>query len=181
MYTAFENNTAIVQPAYSTLYTPRVANSSCERRSFLCLLEYCICIYITSSLAISYLRCSWSSHFAAMFAPDATVRSAVSSLRNPRRRQRTNSDDSVKLPKAKRQRSALGEDTFEPHPFTASEQESSVDADPNAYKAGFVVQKDLALRGPKRPEKRSDADGIVILVRKSFQRSLLKRVKWFGI
>ncbi|KAJ9196783.1 hypothetical protein DTO166G4_621 [Paecilomyces variotii] len=98
-----------------------------------------------------------------MFAPDATVRSAVSSLRNPRRRQRTNSDDSVKLPKAKRQRSALGEDTFEPHPFTASEQESSVDADPNAYKAGFVVQKDLALRGPKRPEKRSDADGIVIL------------------
>ncbi|KAL1848972.1 hypothetical protein Plec18170_007631 [Paecilomyces lecythidis] len=98
-----------------------------------------------------------------MFAPDATVRSAVSSLRNPRRRQRTNSDESVKLPKAKRQRSVLGEDTLGPRPFTASEQESSVDADSSAYKAGSVVQKDLALRGPKRPDKRNEGDGIVVL------------------
>jgi hypothetical protein len=110
-----------------------------------------------------------------MFAPDATVRSAVSSLRNPRRRQRTNSDESVKLPKAKRQRSVLGEDSFGLRAFTASEQESSVDADPNTYTAG-IAQKDLALRGPKRPEKRTESDGIVTLVSNSLQLGILKPV-----
>lgn len=114
-----------------------------------------------------------------MFAPDATVRSAVSSLRNPRRRQRTNSDESVKLPKAKRQRSVLGEDTLGPRPFTASEQESSVDADSSAYKAGSVVQKDLALRGPKRPDKRNEGDGIVVLVRSPSVFVLLKHMVYF--
>jgi nuclear pore complex protein Nup133 len=41
-----------------------------------------------------------------MFVPKAGL-SSVASLRNPRRRQRTSSDESVKQPDAKRQRSAL--------------------------------------------------------------------------
>lgn len=41
-----------------------------------------------------------------MFVPKAGL-SSVASLRNPRRRQRTSSDDSMKQPDAKRQRSAL--------------------------------------------------------------------------
>ncbi len=52
-----------------------------------------------------------------MFSPDASIHASVSSQRNPRRRQRTPSDDSVAIRRpAKRPRKPLAQDTFEPFP-----------------------------------------------------------------
>ncbi|KAI9877864.1 MAG: hypothetical protein M1830_002605 [Pleopsidium flavum] len=52
-----------------------------------------------------------------MFSPDASIHASISSQRNPRRRQRTHSDDSVATRRpTKRPRKPLAEDTFEPFP-----------------------------------------------------------------
>lgn len=108
-----------------------------------------------------------------MFAPDVIAHS-TSSLRNPRRRQRTSSDDSVKLPKAKRQRSVLRQDTFDPPDIAAlrdgervsqpSQQSASVE-ESSITSNEDVFQRQLTIRGPKKTEKSGDSvDGTVILV-----------------
>ncbi|KAL1998440.1 hypothetical protein VTN02DRAFT_6182 [Thermoascus thermophilus] len=114
-----------------------------------------------------------------MFAPDAAVHS-VSSLRNPRRRQRTNSDDSVKYPKAKRQRSLLREDTFEPPRCSGTEcdgYKQSCEAQTSAAPASssivsednIIAQKQLVLRGPKKADKQGDhTNGTVILSKNDY-------------
>lgn len=52
-----------------------------------------------------------------MFVPQGSTPASTTSQRNPRRRQRTHSDDSVAIrPPAKRQRKPLAEDTFQPLP-----------------------------------------------------------------
>lgn len=120
-----------------------------------------------------------------MFSPDVSVHPNVASLRNPRRRQRTSSDDSIKPPKAKRQRSALRQDTFEP-PYDANVNglagPANGDVSLNGHAPeevppanGGVSSKDLALRGPKKQERRGErGDGTVVLVCK-YYRSLSDR------
>ena len=108
-----------------------------------------------------------------MFVPRA-----ASSLRNSRRRQRTSSGESVQQPKAKRQRSIqdnievpLGNDQIErdsrheslelrtPGPTDETRTEGTVKEGP---------PKHIAIRGPKKLDKREDgngSDGTVVLVR----------------
>ncbi|KAL1965172.1 hypothetical protein VTN77DRAFT_6085 [Rasamsonia byssochlamydoides] len=113
-----------------------------------------------------------------MFATDVVTVHSTSSLRNPRRRQRTSSDDSVKPPKAKRQRSALGQDTFDP-PVVAEVEDGEQVSQPVQQSAavpesgiapnGDVFQRHLALRGPKKAEKPGDTvDGTVVLSRNDY-------------
>lgn len=120
-----------------------------------------------------------------MFAPDVTAHT-TSSLRNPRRRQRTSSDDSVKFPKAKRQRSALRQDTFDPpdvatlgdgeHVSESSQQSASVE-ESGITSSEDVFQRQLTLRGPKKTEKSGDnVDGTVILVGPPLALSFLVHV-----
>lgn len=104
-----------------------------------------------------------------MFAPDILTGRA---LRSSRRRQRTSSDESVKPPKAKRQRSVLGENAF-------SAPESTVDSDQRESRrlskpvAGTeasdgevseATQKHLPVRGPKKTEKSDASDRAIVLV-----------------
>jgi nuclear pore complex protein Nup133 len=108
-----------------------------------------------------------------MFVPDTTAHSTAS-LRNPRRRQRTNSDDSVKLPKAKRQRSALRVNRFDPSAIAALEHSEPVSQQvpqtASVLETGVTSNSDLfqghlTLRGPKKAEKPGDnVDGTVVLV-----------------
>ena len=107
-----------------------------------------------------------------MFVPRA-----ASSLRNSRRRQRTSSGESVQQPKAKRQRSiqdnieiSSGNDQFKrdsrhesfelrtPGPTDETRTEGTGKEGP---------PKHIAIRGPKKLDKREDSNGIdgtVVLV-----------------
>ncbi|KAI9923395.1 hypothetical protein MW887_009365 [Aspergillus wentii] len=107
-----------------------------------------------------------------MFVPKA----AAASLRNPRRRQRTSSDESVNPPKAKRQRSVLRYGDLERPSDNETEHEiPNGPMDPrglvqpnelNAMPAEKTnSQKSLSIRGPKKPEKRDHGtDGTVVLI-----------------
>jgi len=107
----------------------------------------------------------------AMFVPKAT-----SSLRSSRRRQRTSSGESIKQHKAKRQRSTQEnvESELENDRIERDYQRESVDlgvsesdkAKPEATE-NTGAQKQIAIRGPKKSEKRdvdNDIDGAVVLV-----------------
>lgn len=106
-----------------------------------------------------------------MFVPKAT-----GSLRNSRRRQRTSSGESVKQHKAKRQRSVqedvvseLGNDRDYQHEFMGLRASESQEAKPEILD-NAEPQKQIAIRGPKKSDKRgddSDIDGAVVLVRLS--------------
>lgn len=107
-----------------------------------------------------------------MFVPKAT-----GSLLNPRRRQRTGSEDSVKLPKAKRQRSILCQDNLQDNlrsrDAVSEAQPTSSEfrtvAEPDEFNSitvdGPSIEKQLVIRGPKKTEQRDVShDGTVILV-----------------
>ena len=131
-----------------------------------------------------------------MFSPqDAVQNPTITSLRNPRRRQRTSTtEDSVKQPKTKRQRSALKKDTFLP-PGNANEDDAQFasgypdeegavmnggnndDGDTAAVvngdalggghdlRSGNDALRELTFRGPKKAEKRGQrGDGLMALV-----------------
>ena len=101
-----------------------------------------------------------------MFSPDATTHSH--SLRPKRNRQAASSDDSIKLPQAKRKRSALRRDTFVEPLIEASLNEvagrenGSTKAnghmpDSKAVSAAPATQlKELSIRGTKKADKRSE-------------------------
>lgn len=101
-----------------------------------------------------------------MFSPDATTHSH--SLRPKRNRQAAGSDDSIKLPQAKRKRSALRRDTFVEPLIEASLNEvagresGSTKAnghisDGKAVSAAPAAQlKELSIRGTKKADKRSE-------------------------
>lgn len=94
--------------------------------------------------------------------------------RNPRRRQRTSSDDSVKPPKAKRQRSVLRQ-TGDSPPATVDLDHSRTRADPaapaftNDYDAPrgehISIDGHLPIRSAKLGESsKDDVDGTIVLV-----------------
>ncbi|KAK5212508.1 hypothetical protein LTR47_009833 [Exophiala xenobiotica] len=90
-----------------------------------------------------------------MFSPDA---SRIQSLR-PKRTRASGSEDSIKLPQAKRKRSALRRDTFEPLAEASLNEiarREAVDEKSNGHVTPSAHSKELTLRGAKKPEKRSD-------------------------
>lgn len=117
-----------------------------------------------------------------MFVPKT-----ASSLRNPRRRQRTSSGESTKQHRAKRQRSVqedaenYGDDGIESdgrHEFSGFQPPGATDQAKSEISDKAGPQKQIAIRGPKKFEKRggyNDIDGAVVLVRfiYTFSRSSL--------
>lgn len=107
-----------------------------------------------------------------MFSPATTVQQA-NSVRSSRRRPRpTSSEGSVSQPKAKRQRSALSEQTFLPPDGTPEMLEvKSTKANGSlsrreSTKLTQTPRRDLAVRGkkPKVVERATKGDGSVVLV-----------------
>lgn len=110
-----------------------------------------------------------------MFSPEVAPPSHGHSLR-PKRSRRTGSDDSIKLPRAKRRRSALRRDTFEPL-SDLSPNEVAVSTNRNISTNGHLPEdksehdvavpapKELTFRAAKKPEKRADrGSGTMTLV-----------------
>jgi nuclear pore complex protein Nup133 len=103
-----------------------------------------------------------------MFVPKTAAAS-----RNPRRRQRTSSDDSVKPPKAKRQRSVLRQTGDSQATGFNHEQlevaEPSISALPSDHEVAATpigAEAHLPIRSAKQPEgSTNDAEGTVVLVR----------------
>ncbi|OJD17859.1 hypothetical protein AJ78_02100 [Emergomyces pasteurianus Ep9510] len=110
-----------------------------------------------------------------MFSSTAAAHSSVDALRNPRRRQRNSAEESVKPPKAKRQRSTLRQDGREAAVTTrqhGEEQPLQIEqpvSEQVSGRAGTMMMNDLALRGPRKLEKRGDyADGTITLSSNDF-------------
>ena len=110
-----------------------------------------------------------------MFSPEAPTPSHGHSLR-PKRSRQTGSDDSIKLHRAKRRRSALRKDTFEPL-SDLSPNEVAVSTNGNIAMNGHAAEdkaehnvtlpaaKELTFRTAKKGEKRSDrGSGTMTLV-----------------
>ena len=110
-----------------------------------------------------------------MFVPKTTP-SLTGSLLNPRRRQRTGSDESVNPPKAKRQRSVLRQDDFHGNQSQDGVSEAQpgfseyqVPAEPdgsNSIPADRAsMERQIVIRGPKMAEQRdNNLEGEAILV-----------------
>lgn len=101
-----------------------------------------------------------------MFVPKA-----AGSLSTQKRRQRAGSDESVKPPKAKRQRSALRHETGAPLPDVSGEaQHESALGESNHMAADEAGPgKQIAIRGPKKAEPPDDGvEGAGVLVRGPF-------------
>ena len=112
-----------------------------------------------------------------MFSTEAPPPLHGHSLR-PKRSRHAGSDDSIKLPRAKRQRSALRRDTFEPL-GDLSPNEVAVSANGNAlindqaaedqyeHDSAFSVARELTLRAArmaeKTPERGNETTTLVIM------------------
>lgn len=107
-----------------------------------------------------------------MFSSNVAAHPSVAALRNPRRRQRSNADESVKPPKAKRQRSTLRQDDREPAVVKHLGEGQSLQDDengPEEISSRPVTVSELALRGPRKQEKRGGlTDGTITLVGEPF-------------
>lgn len=91
-----------------------------------------------------------------MFSADA---SRKESLRPKRTRQAAGPEDSIKLPQAKRKRSALRRDTFEPLTDASINEIAGrdvVEGKSNGHTVTAAPSRELTIRGAKKPEKRSD-------------------------
>ncbi|EXJ85234.1 hypothetical protein A1O3_05909 [Capronia epimyces CBS 606.96] len=91
-----------------------------------------------------------------MFSPET---SRLQSLRPKRSRPSAGQDDSIKLPQAKRKRSALRKDTFEPLAEASINEvagRETTDEKTHDHTVPVVPTRELTLRGTKRPEKRSE-------------------------
>ena len=112
-----------------------------------------------------------------MFSPDVSLPSHPHQLRSKRSR-RQGSEESIKLPQAKKRRSALRKDTFDPPDNVAATDDPALQANATERTNGHaredkaptnatpIRSTELTLRGGKKTEKRSDrGDGPFILVR----------------
>ncbi|KAB8228530.1 putative nuclear pore complex subunit Nup133 [Aspergillus alliaceus] len=114
-----------------------------------------------------------------MFVPKAAISSAAS-LRNPRRRQRTSSDESVNPPKAKRQRSSLRHDDSEFNSDNQGElhepwdRRTSIASEELGRKMvdSPTFQENMPIRGLKKPERRGESDGTIVLSQTDFYNVL---------
>lgn len=112
-----------------------------------------------------------------MFSPDVGTHSHSPSRRPKRPRQPAGSNDSIKLPQAKRKRAALRKDTFEPLAQTTLSEivRRHVEANGHAVGDGLppsisgVQSRELTLRGGKKSEKRQDrSSGALVLSSNEF-------------
>ena len=107
-----------------------------------------------------------------MFSPATNVVPQPTSTRSSRRRQRPLSSESISQPKAKRQRSALSEQTFVAPDGSPEMQEVKTSKVNGAIarrehtRATQTPSRELAVRGkkPKLAERGSKGDGSVMLV-----------------
>jgi len=96
-----------------------------------------------------------------MFSPDASIQTVPPSQRNPRRRQRTHSDDSFGIrPPAKRVRTPLAHDTFEPF----SDQQT------NGHATESLVANGHAVAGRSTRDASSDTTSLAYRVGKKQER-----------
>ncbi|KAJ9609584.1 hypothetical protein H2200_005911 [Cladophialophora chaetospira] len=103
----------------------------------------------------AHLGCAANS-LCKMFSADTSRRE---SLRPKRTRQAAGPEDSIKLPQAKRKRSALRRDTFEPLTEASINEVAGrdvVESKSNGHAIESAPAKELTLRGAKKTEKRSD-------------------------
>ncbi|KAL9624880.1 MAG: hypothetical protein Q9160_000927 [Pyrenula sp. 1 TL-2023] len=110
-----------------------------------------------------------------MFSPDAVLQPSANNSR-PKRTRRAGSEDSVKLPQAKKRRSALRKDTFEPPsnapiddaPKVANGHLSANGHSPEElnHKNGVLQEtKEITLRGARKHEKRGEkAAGVITTI-----------------
>ncbi|KLJ11057.1 hypothetical protein EMPG_13664 [Blastomyces silverae] len=108
-----------------------------------------------------------------MFSSIAAAHTSVAALRNPRRRQRNTADESVKPPKAKRQRSTLRQNGGESAVARSHGEEQSLQNEESVPEevppSRPVIMNELALRGPRKQDKRGDhADGTITLSSNDF-------------
>ena len=90
-----------------------------------------------------------------MFSTDASRRESL----RPKRTRQATGPDSIKLPQAKRKRSALRRDTFEPLAHASINEVAGrdlVEAKSNGHTISNTASKELTLRVAKKPEKRSE-------------------------
>ncbi|PWY64245.1 hypothetical protein BO70DRAFT_367056 [Aspergillus heteromorphus CBS 117.55] len=111
-----------------------------------------------------------------MFVPRAALSSAASLRSNPRRRQRTNSDDSTKPPSAKRQRSTLRED-IESSPESAQHPQlkpgecapSTLSSHDVALEDNLNLQTNIPIRAAKKADDcKCNSDGTLMLSKTEF-------------
>jgi hypothetical protein len=140
-------------------------------------------VYFELALALT-LSPSIFHRIPTMFSPDVAGPSTAASLRNPRRRQRNQNEDSIKPPKAKRHRSALRNDTFTPLEnveVNAIARQANGELSVNGHapaqsptpastrqtrSSGNTGLQELAYRPQKKQDKRAErGDGGVTLVR----------------
>lgn len=96
-----------------------------------------------------------------MFSPDASIHAGLTSQRNPRRRQRTHSDDSFGIrPPAKRVRTPLAHDTFKP----ISDQQT------DRHAPGSLVANGHAVSGRSTRDASSDTTSLAYRVGKKQDR-----------
>lgn len=124
-----------------------------------------------------------------MFSPDAVLQPSSNGAR-PKRTRRAGSEDSVKLPQAKKRRSALRKDTFEPPsnalidntPKIANGHPSANGHTPeerNHKNGGLQETKEITIRGTRKHEKRGEkAAGVITLVSYTKQRALSHRIMY---
>ena len=92
-----------------------------------------------------------------MFSTDVSRRE---SLRPKRTRHAAEPEDSIKLPQAKRKRSALRRDTFEPLTDASINEVAGhdvVEGKSNGHAVATAPARELTLRGAKKPDKRDRA------------------------
>ena len=117
----------------------------------------------------AFIQRAQNSLSAVMFSPEATPPSHGHSLR-PKRSRLTGSDDSIKLPRAKRRRSALRRDTFEPlsdlspnEVAVGANSDITIDGHPPEHKSdhnvGYSAPKELTFRAAKKADKRGERGG----------------------
>src|SRR4051812_25870298 len=90
-----------------------------------------------------------------MFSPDPA---RAQSLRPKRNRQTAGTDDTIKLPQAKRKRSALRRDTFEPLAEASLNEvagREKIEEKSNGHSTPPTQSVEVTIRG-KKPEKRSE-------------------------
>ncbi|KAI9849283.1 MAG: hypothetical protein M1837_004742 [Sclerophora amabilis] len=106
-----------------------------------------------------------------MFSPDTSLRASATTLRrNPRRRQRTYSDESgTSQPKAKRQRAGLRNGTFEDPSAANHDADGTLQLNGSAHREqrdASSETRDLPVRAAKKGGERGrDGDGSVTLTR----------------
>lgn len=123
-------------------------------------------LHLSLNPTLSFVaRLSYEHQFSSiMFTPDASGH--THSLRSKRTRQAAGNEDSLKLPQAKRKRSALRRDTFEPLTDTSINElarREKADTKTNGHvetarpKSVAAQSKELSFRGPKN-DRRADRE-----------------------